>query len=432
MKFINRSRELAIIGEVAELGGLAVFMGRRRIGKTRLLKEWARQNSSHHFLYTQAIESNPGIQLSQIWADLSGQLPLDIEPHSWEDFFKIVNLIKTQTMLVIDEFPFLTQSDRSLPSRFQKWIDHQMPESLTLCLLGSSQTLMQDIFLDGRAPLYKRARRIIRIKPLAYRHFCEHFALAPLSKDTFTKFSMIGGIPKYWENIHSDWSLLEMAEQLFFSDHASFENEKLRLMKDEDSDKISAISVMDAIGRGAAKPNDIAKALQYKQTSIGKIFSALIASGLIAREVPFGESERSPKRTFYTISDPFLAFYFNVFSPHRTRWNVYTREDKEKLLHDHAAKVFESTYRQLFPSSSRYFENHLKFDCIHFSSKDQIQVSELKYRELSAKEKVDIEKTTRARFRRSKLAPKWPEKFVVYKAIGLNEGLSLIADDRES
>ena len=427
MKFLHRHKELSLLTEIADRGGLAVFMGRRRVGKTRLIKEWAAQNHSHKLLYSQAIESNPKIQLLQIWSDLKSQLSLDLAPHSWEDFFKIISLIDTKATLVIDEFPFLTQSDPSLPSRFQKWIDHSMPRGLSLCLLGSSQSLMQDIFLDAKAPLYERAHRIVRVKPLSYKYFCNQFSLDPLAKDTFTRFSMVGGIPKYWEKIDANWNLLQMAEELFFSDQAFFENEKLRLLKDENVEKSSAASVLDAIGLGACKPNDIARVLSYKQTSLSKIFRALIESGLIAREVPFGDSHRNAKKTLYTISDPFLSFYFNVFSPHRTRWDVYTEKEKEKLLNDHASKVFESYYRELFPSSSRYYESSIELDCIHYVSKDRIQVSELKYRNLGKDEKKDLETQANKQFYASKLGPKWPKNSVDFKAIGIQEGLALIS-----
>ena len=429
MKFINRFSELALLDEISDRGGLAVFMGRRRVGKTRLLKEWSSKNPTRRFLYTQAIESNPHIQLLQVWTDLKPMLSLDVEPKSWEDFFKIINLTDTPMTLVIDEFPFLTQSDPSLPSRFQKWIDHTIPENLSLCLLGSSQTLMQDIFLNGRAPLYERAYRIVRVRPLEYKHFCKQFTLDPIDRDSFTKFSMVGGIPKYWEKVRAEWNVIEMAEELFFKDHAFFENEKFRVLKDENVDKISAVSVLDAIGRGACKPNDISKILQYKQTSLSKIFSTLIDTGLIAREVPFGDSHRNAKKTLYTISDPFLAFFFNVFSPHRTRWELYSDDDKKKLLNDHASQIFEANFRSLFPSASRYYESNREFDCVHYISKDRIQVSELKYRELSTDDKKRIEQETRESFEGSKLGLKWLRKSVDVKAIGSKEGLALIAKE---
>lgn len=427
MKFINRINELSLVDEVVAQGGMTVFMGRRRIGKTRLIKEWSLRKKSQTVLYSQAIESNPHIQLAQIWGDIKHGLPLDIEPQSWEDLFKLFSLLKKPTTIVIDEFPFLTQSDPSLPSRFQKWIDHDLPENITLFFLGSSQTLMQAIFLDGKAPLYERAYRIIKIKPLSYKHFCKHFKLDPLKKDSFSKFSLVGGIPKYWEKMQPEWKLIQMADNLYFKDQAFFENEKLQILKDENIDKIGTLSVLDAIGRGASKPSDISKVLQIKQTSLSKIFSTLIETGLILREIPFGDSTRNSKKTIYTIVDPFLAFYFNIFSPHRTRWDIYSEEEKRKLIDDHASKVFETSFRESYPSSSRYYEGHIEIDSIHFVAKDRIQVSELKYRTLSAQERKTILQETQKKFANSKIGKKWKTEDVDIKVIDRKDGLALIS-----
>ena len=75
---------------------------------------------------------------------------------------------------------------------------------------------MHDTFLAEGAPLYGRARRVIRVDPMRYGDFCRALSLAPGSKDTFLRHSLVGGVPRYWEFIRRDASPVEAADELFF------------------------------------------------------------------------------------------------------------------------------------------------------------------------------------------------------------------------
>lgn len=427
MKFVDRTKELKIIDESVTGSRLLVILGRRRVGKSRLIKEWLAR-SKRLPLYTQAIEASPALQLHQVWVDLASQLPVKIEPKTWEDLFHLLSLIKKPCALVIDEFPFLTESDPSLPSRFQRWVDAGLPDNMLVCLLGSSQTLMKQIFLDAAKPLYQRASRILNLKAIPYPYFGEFFGLDVLKKDTFTKYAMVGGIPKYWQFIEPDLRPHELASKLFFDDQAIFENEKLRIFKDEKIDSVSIQSILDAIGLGASKPSQIATLLQAKQTSLSKAFGLLIEAQLITREVPFGESHRNAKRTLYSINDPFLAFHFNVFSPHQTRWHTYSVEAQNKLIEDHASRIFESQYRGLFKDASRYFEANIEIDCIRHLGEKDLEVAEVKYRNLREKEKKEVLENLRNKFFLSALGRKTAAKNVQFTIVDLAAGLSAMAE----
>jgi AAA+ ATPase superfamily predicted ATPase len=95
----------------------------------------------------------------------------------------------------------------------------------------------------------------------------------------------------------------------------------------------------------------------------------LLDASVLAREIPFGESMRSTKKTRYRIQDPALRFWFQVYSPHRTRWQAYSRAEKEKLIHDHASTVFEDYCRSQHPSATRYWEADVEFDYVRDEGK---------------------------------------------------------------
>lgn len=422
-KFINRYSDLRDFEEEVNVSSLVVLMGRRRVGKTELIREWARRGGA--MAYSQAIEkASMTQQIDQIWADIKNSIALDIAPKSWEELLKLMTLPDEKLVFVLDEFPYLVASDPSLPSRIQKWLDHQCPAHITLCLAGSSQTMMRQLFFDEKSALYGRARRIFNIRPLGYRYFCEAIRINPSNQASFVLFSLVGGIPKYWQAFQSHWSPTEAAEQLFFAQNAFFDNEMLRLTSDENISSVSAMAALEAIGRGAHKPSEIAGRLGIKQTSLNKILSALVTSYIVKREIPFGESERSSKRSLYRVTDPFVRFYYSVVSPHSTRWSVYDNMTHEKLLNDHASVVFEDSYRSLFPSAARYFEGgDIEIDCVRFSDENTLVVSEVKFRNVDVKEKAAIIERLKHKVARSKLAKMANSYAINYEVVDWEKGV---------
>src|SRR3990167_2515629 len=144
MDFVNRVAELAELDSAARRGGLLAVFGRRRVGKTRLLRQWL---ESHDGLYSQAIEAPRDFQLEQVFADLSPRLETRIVPKTWPELFEVLSLQKRRWVLCLDEFPYLTAADASLPSQLQKWIDHSLPSGCLLIVAGSSTRMMNDLFL---------------------------------------------------------------------------------------------------------------------------------------------------------------------------------------------------------------------------------------------------------------------------------------------
>ena len=386
--FTNRADELSVLDSAAKAGGLLVVFGRRRVGKTRLLTHWLKPRNG---LYSQAIEAAAAIQIEQVMRDIGPALKTNISPRNWVELLELVGLQKGHSVLCLDEFPYLVASDPSLPSVLQRWLDHQRPKSFTLVLAGSSARAMNDCFLNRAAPLYQRARKLIQVEPMNYRAFCEACGMKPGDMESFTRFALVGGIPKYWEFVEPKASALDLADELFFGRSAFLEDEPLRILRDEAIAGLNAQSVLEAVGRGAEKPSEIAARLATAQTNLGRTFQQLLDASILTREIPYGESLRSTKKSRYRIQDPALRFWFQVYSPHRTRWPTYRQADREKLIHDHAATVFEDFCRQQHPAATRYWEANLEFDYVRDDHGCAV-VSEVKFKTLTAHERRQLER----------------------------------------
>jgi AAA+ ATPase superfamily predicted ATPase len=129
-------------------------------------------------------------------------------------------------------------------------------------------------------------------------------------------------------------------------------------------------------------------------------------ASVLERSLPFGESPRSTKRTLYGIQDPALRFWFRVYSPHRSRWHQYSRQEKQKLLRDHTATVFEDYCRNQFPDAARYWEADLEFDLARedqVAGGPQLILSEVKWTHLGDADRQRIAQQLEKTWQRSAL-----------------------------
>lgn len=403
LKFVNRKRELAELDAHARDGGLLVVFGRRRVGKTRLLTHWLRAREG---LYSQTIEASKEIQLEQAYLDVRDGLKTSIAPRTFADLLELVDLQPRNSVLCFDEFPYLVASDPSLPSVVQRWLDHRKRKGTSLILSGSSTRMMNDLFLSRGAPLFGRARKLLEVAPMSYRAFCQACGQNAASRDAFTRFALVGGVPRYWEMVRRGESPVALAEALFFGASPYLEFEPARLLKDEGITGPSALAVLEVVGRGAEKPSEIAARLGTPQTNLSRLFQVLLDARLLERQLPFGESVRTTKRSLYRLSDPTLRFWFRVYSPHRTRWSRYSAAEKQKLVDDHASTVFEDCLRERWPGSSRYWEGDVELDLVRVED-DTLTVSEFKW---GTRSRAALSAETEAlaqRFQRTVLAKKY-------------------------
>ena len=381
-----------------------VLFGRRRVGKTRLLTHWLEKRSG---FYSQAIEAAVPMQIEQTVRDIGSALPQGIQPKTWMEFFELLRYGPAETVLCLDEFPYLVASDPSLPSVVQRWLDHHRPQGFTLVLSGSSTGAMNDCFLNRAAPLYQRARKLIHLEPMDYAAFCGACGLDRSSKESFTLYALVGGIPKYWEFVEAGATALDLAEELFFGRSAFLEDEPVRILREERIAGLTPLSVLEAVGRGASKTSEIAARLGTAQTNLGRTLQQLLDASLLEREIPFGESLRTTKKTLYRIGDPALRFWFRVYSPHRSLWHRLTIEEKTKLLHDHAATVFEDYCRSRHPDAARYWEAGAEFDFLRKDG-DGVVVSEVKFKKLTDAEKTGLKKQLAEKWKSSAAAHRYP------------------------
>lgn len=418
LPFVNRTLELGELDAAKRRGGLLVVFGRRRVGKTRLIRQWL---EPHGGAYSQAIEAPLDLQLGQVAADI-GPLDSEITPKTWAELLELVGRRKPPWTLCLDEFPYLVATDPSLPSRLQRWLDHGLARRCLLILSGSSTRMMHAQFLDRSAPLFGRASKLLQIAPMDYAAFCAACGLDPTTMDAFEQFACVGGVPRYWEFVESSGDVLALADALYFGFAPFMEFEPQRLLRDEQVNGPTALALLEAIGRGAERPSEIAGRIGIPQTNLSRLLQQLLDASIIQRELPWGQSVRTTKRILYRVGDPATRFWFAVYSPHRSRWRSYPDAQRRKLIHDHASTVFEDHCRARFPGAQRFWQGDLELDLVAPDPEDPrgVVVGEVKWRRLSAAERKRVMAELEAKWSRSPLSAQHPRvRFVVLDATTL-------------
>ncbi len=319
---MNRQAELVRLDRLAARrdGGLAVLWGRRRVGKTRLLVEWANRSGGVYFV---ADETSPSMQRRRFAETIESRLPgfARVEYPDWGSLFsRLAQDAVTAGVrgpFVIDELPYLVSASPDLPATLQRFVDHDAKNArLVLALAGSSQRMMQGLVLDANAPLFGRAREAFEVKPLAPPLLGPALGLRqPVA--IVEAWSAWGGMPRYWELAEPFADRRSAVDALVLDPSGALHDEPSRLLLEEIPPAMGLRPVLDAIGGGAHKLSEIAGRIGTPATSLARTMTRLLELGLIVRETPFDEPERSTKRALYRLADPFLRLWFSLVAPKR-------------------------------------------------------------------------------------------------------------------
>jgi hypothetical protein len=360
LPFVDRESEMQRLEALMrrDAGSLAVVHGRRRLGKTRLLLEWC---GRHGGIYTVADQSTPEIQRSYLAEALATRLPgfSEVSYPTWQALLSRLAAEASARLwrgpLVLDELPYLVASSPELPSTLQRFVDGPARSArLVLAIAGSSQRMMQGIVLSAEAPLFGRASVVLDIGPLPPRHatVAAPSANAPDLVETWCAW---GGVPRYWELAAPEsGTTRQRIERLVLDPHGALHREPDRLLIEEMPPALEVRPVLDAIGGGAERVTEIAGRMGRPATALSRPLDRLVRLGLVARDVPFGESERTSRRSLYRIADPFFRLWFRVVARHRGALASGTSQSRLALLDGYwpglVARTWEDLSRDCVPA----------------------------------------------------------------------------------
>lgn len=310
--FIGREKEVNTLNKsyLSDKFEFAVIYGRRRIGKTALIKEFTKDKDCIFFT---GIESNARQNLENLSKCIMEYQSGVISDSSFSSFQAALEYVfelakKKRIILVIDEYSYAAHASESLASTLQFLIDkHKDNSKLFLILCGSSMSYMEDKVLAYKAPLYGRRTVQLKINSFDFFETCRY--LAKLSDiDKAIAYGMFGGTPQYLMQVDTSLPIEENIKNTFLNPSSFIFEEPNNLLKQEVREPAIYNAIITAIATGSSKMNEIATKVGETTSTCSSYINNLIALGIIRKEFPFGE--KSNRKTLYSLEDNMFRFWY--------------------------------------------------------------------------------------------------------------------------
>ncbi len=320
--FVNRTEELAYLRKLyrEKNGRLLIIYGRRRIGKTELLRQFSKDKKHLFFSSDLSSEQEQLRQFSEKIYQVTGESFLQTQSFSsWEASLRYIfdHLIDKIPLIIIDEFPYLCVSNNALPSILQKiWDEKAKENNIFLILCGSYMSFMEKEVLGSKSPLFGRRTGQIALPPLRFGHLKDllsHYS----KKDRVYTYAILGGTPAYLQRFSDKITVEQNVKDEILSKNAFLYSEPRFLLMEELREPSIYFSILKAIAFGKTRLNEI-----VQETGIGdrhkvnKYLAVLRELHIIKRKVPLTEDKpHKSRKGIYILDDPFFRFWFRYIFP---------------------------------------------------------------------------------------------------------------------
>ena len=358
--FIDRKDDLEYIKqEYKDLNFKFIsIIGRRRVGKTRLIKEFIKEKNNTSYFLVQELD-DVGLRMSfaeKLHRDLNLNF---LGVPTWNDIFeKIFILSKNkQIILIFDEFQRFSKINKTVPSILQEFIDKYAGKSkLFLIVTGSSIGMMHHLF-DYTSALYGRRTGQITLNPLKSYYLTEWFSNTPIEK-IIEIYSVFGGTPKYLEDVNPKKTLIENIKNKILDKRSILYIEPEILIKTELSESATYMNILKLISEGKTKSIEIADSLSIKTTSLNYYLTILEKDmSFIKKEYLVTEKKEKPKKVLYKMNDPFFKFWFKYVHPYKSDIEIentdYVLQKIEKNINSFIGYCFEDICKEILLKTNK-------------------------------------------------------------------------------
>lgn len=352
--FYDRKRELkSLIEEHKKISTakLLVLYGRRRVGKTELVKQFLESFEKNRIYFYVDLVEKKGILRSLSQAILE-QLNETVSFNEFNDFFEYIDR-KSQTekfTVVIDEFQRFLEIAPEFITMLQNYWDSKLKNNkLLFMIVGSSIGMMQKITESKAGALYGRASKI-KISPFSYNDFREMFK-DKNEADKIVHYSVFGGTPFYLEKVKKiNGNVFKVIEELVLKKNAELYEEPKNLLEYEN---VRVHSKYNAILSAIAAGKEVLKEIQEFTGINVHVMPAYIARldnllDLVDKNDPILGKERLGR---YKIRDNFFRFWYRFIFSYQTTLNLGNTKAVlsmiEQDLNSYVGRIFEDIIREL-------------------------------------------------------------------------------------
>lgn len=314
--FINRQAELAHLNQLYQSisAHLYVLYGRRRVGKTELLRTFCEGKPNIFFVATLSSDAEQLATFSQaIWRFLYGDAPAEFTFPSWEAALQMLPNLPGRPIVILDEVTYLIEGNKAIPSILQKVWDGQLRQSqIFLVLCGSYVGMMEREIMSYQAPLYGRRTGGEHLMPLSLPNTALFFpSYSPIEQ--IEAWAVLGGMPYYLQIFSDQQDIFANIRQHILDPRGTLHHEPQLLLMEELREPRNYFSILRAIADGRRRLNEIAQGAGISDSRTASRFLDILRQlHVVTRETPITERQPAKSRKgIYQIGDAFLRFWFS-------------------------------------------------------------------------------------------------------------------------
>ena len=365
MKFYDRTKELEALRKIEQLSAtsaqMTVMTGRRRIGKTTLIKTAFTKIPFVYFFVGKKSETLLCAELAEIIRETLGE-----DLGDFSSFPRLLGAIlaiakRRNFTLVFDEFQNIAYTRPSIFSDIQDVWDSNKGEShINLVICGSLYSKMKQIFEDKEEPLYGRATARFKIRPFDIatpKTILADHNPGYTAEDLLCLYMVTGGVAKYVEQLMTRGAVTKDGIiRDVFSLGSYFLGEGQEMLRDEfGKDYGNYFSILSALSSGETSRGDVKS---YTGLEAGGYLDRLEKDyDIVSRRRPYLAGENT-KNVEYVIADNFLNFWFRFIYRYRSAVEVGNLEWlQQKVLADYesySGPILERFFRQVYAETGLY------------------------------------------------------------------------------
>ena len=349
MPMIGRTNELnALENEYMKVSSMVVIAGRRGMGKTRLVSEFASGKNTLYFLATPV---NEHVLLSELNAAVNRFCGLNEPASSWIGVLgRFASHYDNKKILIMDGF----HNTASFGTKFLEelrgiWDDILSQRNVTLILVGSVIPYMRSFTEDGDSPLYGAVSASITLGPLPFQDTVGDKDY----QDAVAMYSIHGGVPAIYDHLNGS-SEKEAFSRMFDPGSGRFDY-PVRTLEGEVKETPVYLSILRAVAEGRNRITQISEYVGIAPTTLNAYLRKLLDNGTLTRSVPSTEyiPERS-KSGIYSLSDYNTLFWLRFVHPYMSSLSVGDTGTAvnalEQGFHAHAREAFAEICRGMVQS----------------------------------------------------------------------------------
>ena len=434
MEFYFRTesqQQLEILRKQSETSGkMTVLLGRRRVGKTSLSLEFAKDSN---FVYLFVAKKSEVMLCEGFVEEIIHKLNIQIHGkiETFKEIFTVLlNYAKsTPLTLIIDEFQEFYKINPAVYSETQGlWDINKNDSCINIIFIGSAYSLMHKIFENEKEPLFGRADRIICLRPFTIpqmQHILHDYGINGLEK-LFEFYVITGCVPKYLDIfLTNQCNDLDSMLDFMLCENSPFLNEGRNVLIEEfGKDYTTYFSILELIARGRTSSSEI-------QSMIHKNVSAYLNKlendyNVIQKIRPI-DAKPNSKLVKYQIIDNFLRFWFKFFHRNRDAIEIHNYDYIKAIIkrdfNTYSGLLLEKLFFELLAETKKFNRMGSYWERGYKDEIDIVAINDLDKTIIAAEVKRSKRRNSQARLehRAAKLLKHYPNYDIEYMRLNLSD-----------